>query len=343
MPLSQYGTNGYYTSDGTAEEAAANAAGGSNNVAGAGASDPSGVNLQNLWGSGDQVVGPDANAYNKVRNNFQSSQDDFTGMANDATQRTAPDASNPYAAQSQAGLASAYGSQNGLADNLQGIINANGYSAPIDNQFNRALSQSQDAQTALGNSARGGSMGLAAGGRMAQENNAQTQAGSTAQLQALHAQSLANAQSQLGQLTGQQGQLQLGQYNLENQGAIQNAQLQQNQTGQNEAYANGLNSLALASQQASYGALDAYTKQNLAAQGAQTVNDAQASQYGAAALNGASSAIAQGAKSNGGGAGGGGGGGGDSGPAYDSSSGYSPEQVDSRAGPGAEWDTPNGS
>jgi hypothetical protein len=222
----------------------------------------------------------------------------YNNLAGQAAQNTnAPQINNPYAQQSQQQLAGINAGQTNLVKSLQKTA-ANGEDSAAYGQYQSGVQQGQNAQTALGNRAGGGLAGAGAR-RQATAGNAMTGAASQAggQLVAQGAQQA--AQAQIGTTLGQQAGLLNANYQSNQNNALSQATLQQNQQGIANAGALGYNSLAQNEQGQQLNSLEGASNQLLQSEGlgqsSQNVNNAQNAVYlGAATQAGAGLASAVG-------------------------------------------------
>jgi hypothetical protein len=191
--------------------------------------------LASLFG-GTAVADPNAAAYNAqmAAANQNAQQLNGQGMGG-FTQQTAQIA-NPYQAASQNNLAGTQAQLGNVGQNLQNTMNGQGPAVTAaQNQMTQATGQNIAAQMAMARSANGGALAQNAAQMGAQGNIAGTLGNAASQSAQNLAQQELQAAQAAGQLYGTQGNLQLGQYNLEQQNAQQQAQLQaQNQAQQNQ-------------------------------------------------------------------------------------------------------------
>ncbi len=217
-------------------------------------------------GSSFQANGPNPGAYNAFIGDTGHSQESYDQQAAAAQQRTAPVISNPYQDQSRTALAGTQGEFGGLLGALNDDI-SNPQDSVAVNQFRQATDQSIAAQAALANSARGGAVAQAGAQRAAMEQGAQARAAASAQAAEIAEQDRFAAIQAAGGINNMSGNLNLGQYGLEQQNAQQQAALQAQRNAQNDSYSLGLGGLA-----------QGYSQEQLAAMGQYggLVNQAQA-------------------------------------------------------------------
>jgi hypothetical protein len=185
---------------------------------------------------------------------------------------------NPFAQQTASQVQGVVAGQNAELAGLQKTA-ANGYNSQASQQYANSVRQNLQGQLALANSAGGGGVGAAGARRSAQENNAMTQAASTAGAQLTAQQAQQQAQGQIGTILGQQGNLIAQNYGMNQQNAYTQAQLQQQQQQQNNQRLIGYNQLIGQEQQQQLGAAQGASQGVIGginvSQGNQVVNNAQ--------------------------------------------------------------------
>lgn len=189
-----------------------------------------------------QVTGPEE----QQAQNAQNLAGYYQGMAPKALGITAPTIANA----SQAQLNQSRGQLAGLGQSYMDVAQGKGPMGHLaQNEYQQALGQSLASNVAAAHSAMGGAIGGAGAMRAAQEAGAQTTAGAAGQSAILAAQQqqagLAGAQGAYGQL----GQMNLSQYQTAQQIAQAQAQIRQQQTGQNEGFFSNLTSAGSNQQQ----------------------------------------------------------------------------------------------
>ena len=219
----------------------------------------------------------------------------YSGLAGQQQSIAAPTIQNRTAQQAQ-GLISGNVAGMGALGNQLGATAANGQNSAAYQQYSNSIQQGEQAQTAVANSAGGGSLGLAGARRAASEQNGMTSAGAVAGGQQVAASAQAQAQGQLGTLLGQQGSLQNQNYAATQQAALAQAQLQQQQQQTNNAGQLGYTSLAANEGGQYLNTVEGASNQLLADQGLgqqqQAVNNAQFNTYLGAAASGGGAGLA---------------------------------------------------
>jgi hypothetical protein len=254
---------------------------------------PSGSGLASLSsainGQGPTVQGPNASTYNALYNQQQNQYNQQAGMT--AQQAQAATIANPYQAQSQAQLAATQGNLGQLGGLLMNTARGQGPAVTAaQNQMTQATGQNIAAQEAMARSATGGALAQNAAGLAGQGNIASTLGTAASQSSQNLAQQELAAAGQVGNVYGQQGQLGLNQYQLEQQNAQQQAQMG-TQVGLANAqmgnqFALGLGGLQNQTLGGIQQGIGQYGTQNLAAQQLQAANNAQANKEGGGFLGG---------------------------------------------------------
>lgn len=278
--------------------------GGATSVAGTQGANPtsSGISgtFQSIFGQAPAVTGPNTAAYNSILQQGEESAAIAGAMT--PQQAAAAQIANPFQAQSQAALSGTGQNINAVAGLLgQTAVGQGPAAQAAQAQMAQATGQSIAAQEAMARSATGGALSQNAAQLAGQQNIAQTTGQAAAASQQTMAQMENQAAQAAGQLYGTGGQLQLGQYNTEQQNAQLQAQLAQQQQIANMQSANQFNLGTLGAQQNAIGlqgqTLNAYTGQNLAAQGLQGQQNAtafsQGMQVAGGVLSGGASMIGQ--------------------------------------------------
>jgi hypothetical protein len=202
------------------------------------------------FNTGTSITGPNAAAFNAQAAAAQGLANQYGAGANAALNRSAPQIQALGAYNQNVG---ADAKQFGQEANQFGQLAQNDQLA--QNEYQQALGQSLNSNTALARSATGGAIGQAGAERAALEGNAQTTAGAAGQA------GLNQGQLQLGALQAQQGAYgaQQGAYGAQLAGNQAQANLQAGQNTANYTYAGNLQGLQNNSSQAGLAADTAYT------------------------------------------------------------------------------------
>ena len=202
------------------------------------------------FNTGTSITGPNAAAFNAQAAAAQKLANQYGAGANAALNRSAPQIQALGAYDKNVG---ADAKQFGQEANQFGQLAQNDQLA--QNEYQQALGQSLNSNTALARSATGGAIGQAGAERAALEGNAQTTAGAAGQA------GLNQGQLQLGALQAQQGAIgaQQGAYGAQLAGNQAQANLQAGQNTANYTYAGNLQGLQNNSSQAGLAADTAYT------------------------------------------------------------------------------------
>lgn len=146
----------------------------------------------------------------------------------------APTINNAQQAQDQNNAYGTYAQQNGLANTFQGMLDGTGPNL-AQAQMNASTDQSISAQMAMANSSKGG-LASALASRNASQMGASMQQNAAQQSMIGTIQQQQMAAGQLNSLYNNQGQLALGEQNLNQQNALAQAQLQAGQNQLNQGY-----------------------------------------------------------------------------------------------------------
>ena len=152
------------------------------------------------------------------------------------------------------------------------------------------MNNTEAQQQALAHSAQGGAAAQAGAGRAAQQQGGMLQATAPAVSQQIRQQQIAQALQGQGQVYGQLGQLQQGQYGIELGSAMQNAANAQTNQGQQNQRQLGLYGLGLNAYGQQMGALGGYTSGLNQAQQLQQGGQGAANQLGSQAAGAAMTA-----------------------------------------------------
>lgn len=207
-----------------------------------------------------QAVGPNDAAYGAQMNTAQKTADSYYNQSL-AYNQNAPTIANQYQGQSRADIAGNVGQEQNLANTL---VHNNGEASKA--QFQSGLDQSLAAQMAAANSAPGGATQRAGATRAAQQQAGMQQAQGAATAAELGAREREAALGQAAGVYGQVGGQLQGQYGLEQQSAMHQADLQGQNQGQIIQARLGYGQLGNQAQGQSEQALNDYTGQSLQAQ-----------------------------------------------------------------------------
>lgn len=220
--------------------------------------------MNQIMGNPYVVNGPNAGAYNNLYGYSGDLAGSYFNMAK-GYQQNAPTINNQFQAQSQGNLGYDRTEMNGLAGYYQNVLNGKGPTV-AQLQYQKNQDQAIAANMATANSARGGGSALAGAQRSAQEQAGLMNAQSAAQSGMIRAQEQQAAAQALGGVYGQMSGQDLGQYGLEQNAAIQQAQLGLANQGQQNQYQQFLYGAAQGEQQQQLAALEGYGGQSLNAQ-----------------------------------------------------------------------------
>lgn len=244
--------------------------------------------MNQISGPGDQVAGPNRKPYADNANVSDNRSYDDRVKAGQMQGRQGAQVDTGYQAANQGNVDVARARMGEYYGNLQDIYAGRGPSM-AQTQFQQMNDAAIRGQMAMANSARGATA-QAGALREAQLNAGQLGAQAAATGGSLRAQEQLGALQQMGAATNNMGQLALGQYGLEQQEALQQAGLQQQQNALNDNATLGLYGLSRGEHNDAMGAYDAYMGRSLGAQGLQHEANKDASATGTNIFGGLMSA-----------------------------------------------------
>ena len=228
-----------------------------------------GSDLTNTLTAGD-TPGVNAGIYQNAINLAQAQAGNYQGMGNSALNVAAPTLNNPTAAAARAQMDALQGQYTTANAGMQNTLAGGGINAGGAVQA-QGMQQNVAAQMAAAHSGRGGLGGYSLGGALgAQGAGVAAGQGLAAQSAAARQGQIQSAQQGLAGNLAAQGGLALSQQQLNQQSAIQQAQLQEAQNAQNLQYAQGLYGASQTQQGAAAQALQQYYGANAGTMAAST-------------------------------------------------------------------------
>lgn len=229
------------------------------------------VNANNLAGNEVSASTPSVNSglYANAINLANAQTQNYRDMGNAALSTAAPTINNPASAQSLGNIQATGHQYLGLDTSLASTIRGAGPNAG-QAQFSGALGNNIASQMAAAHAGKGGySLG---GALSAGQAGAGTNLQAAQQAAAARGQQITQAQAGLGGALNAQGGMNMETYNLQNQNALNQAQMQEAQNGINNTQAMNLYGLSQAQQAAAANDLQQFNTQAISTENAGTAH-----------------------------------------------------------------------
>lgn len=245
--------------------------------------------INQMSGPGDQVQGPNGSEYSHAATGAGNLAGGYRGLAPQQQGRQGAQINTGYQAPNQQRMDAARGDLGAAYQYARDVYNGTGPSTAYS-QFQSMNDAAIRNQMAMANSAHG-STAQAGAMREAQLQGGQLGAQAAATGAGIRASEQLGALAQMNNVANNEGQLSLGQYQVEQQPALEQARLNQQQQGLNDAYSQYLYGLSEQEQRDQLAAMQGYDKSSLGAQELQHNANKDANSGGMGLLGGIASGL----------------------------------------------------